>query len=255
MKNEETDRRRNSGYLNEINYIKNVCKTESIPQEQMNAGLLNKPFSENRRGFYLMDIGQILKILPLPPARILDLAIGPGWTSKFYAMSGYSVVGIDIAPDMIELAKCNCKEFSNVQLYALNYEEDINLGVFDCAVIYDALHHSLNERNVIKNVYKSLKDGGILITLEPGKGHSLADYSISAIKKYGVTEKDMPFEVQSKAMAEAGFKKIEQYARLGELPLDAVNLENGDVRQKTNFQQLITNTISNGFSSIVVARK
>ena len=89
-------------------------------------------------------------------ARDFNCSAG-GWTSKMLAFSGYSVTGLDISPSMIELAKINCNEINNVKFFTYDYEDDINLGIFDCAIVYDALHHSLDEYRVIKNVFDSLK--------------------------------------------------------------------------------------------------
>jgi hypothetical protein len=41
-------------------------------------------------------------------------------------------------------------------------------------------------------VYRALRPGGIVITHEPGAGHSKSPDSIRAMELYGVTEKDMP---------------------------------------------------------------
>ena len=41
--------------------------------------------------------------LPDPPARILDMGCGGGWTSIFFAKRGYEVVGQDISQDMIDV--------------------------------------------------------------------------------------------------------------------------------------------------------
>ena len=52
-------------------------------------------------------MGIIMQLLPATPARVLDLGCGTGWTSTFLALRGYTVVGQDIAPDMLSLARAN----------------------------------------------------------------------------------------------------------------------------------------------------
>jgi hypothetical protein len=64
--------------LSEIHYIENLTKVRGISPSEVEASLLGKPFKDARRGWYLMDLGQIMKLLPDPPARLLDLGIGPG---------------------------------------------------------------------------------------------------------------------------------------------------------------------------------
>src|SRR5215217_5168696 len=64
----------------------------------------NKPFSDGDCGRNLIRLGTALALLPPPPARLLDLGCGTGWTSRFFARAGYEVVGADIAPEMIRVA-------------------------------------------------------------------------------------------------------------------------------------------------------
>lgn len=241
--------------INEINYIENISTVLNISLDEVHRYLLGKPFTDQRRGWYLMDIAQILKLMPQPPARILDLGIGPGWTSKLFGMSGYPVVGLDIASSMIELAISNCLHLPNVELHVCDYESEINFGLFDCAVIYDALHHATNESQVIQNIYNSLNKGGMLITAEPGQGHSKTPDTLDTIKKFGTTEKDMEYSIQKKLMKQAGFSEIRQYYRLSELPLENVDSILGNFQQTQHFKALSTNTHKAGFTSIVVAVK
>jgi ubiquinone/menaquinone biosynthesis C-methylase UbiE len=62
--------------------------------------------------------------LPPPPARLLDLGCGAGWTSCFYARRGYEVTGQDIAEDMIYNAneKENREGTNNVRFVVCDYE-------------------------------------------------------------------------------------------------------------------------------------
>jgi hypothetical protein len=85
--------------------------------------------------------------------------------------------------------------------------------MFDAAVIQDALHHSDDEYPVIKNIYDAPVPGGVLVTIEPGVGHSTASYSLDAVAKFGTTEKDMPHRLQKKHMQRTIFTRVEQYPR------------------------------------------
>jgi SAM-dependent methyltransferase len=240
--------------LNEINYIENLSKVRGIPSAEVEKYHLDKPFIDNRRGWYLMDLGQILKLLPDPPARLLDLGIGSGWTSKYLALSGYQVVGLDIAASMIQLARSNCSGLQ-IDLHVCDYENRIDFGIFDCSLIYDALHHATNERNVLRNVYNSLRLGGKLLTAEPGRGHSQSENTKQVVRDFGVTEKDMEFTLQKEIMQEVGFSEVRQYYRLSELGLEDVSTEDGRARQIDQFANLYAYTLESGFSSIVVAIK
>ncbi|MDF0490965.1 class I SAM-dependent methyltransferase [Sphingomonas sp. H39-1-10] len=136
-----------------------------------------------------------MDLLPSPPARILDMGCGGGWTSVFLARRGFEVVGQDIAPDMIELARENKARQGvelNLTFVCADYESMMIDATFDAVIFFDCLHHSEDERAAIEMAYRSLKPGGVLITHEPGEGHATAPGSIEAMKLFGVTERDMP---------------------------------------------------------------
>jgi SAM-dependent methyltransferase len=166
-----------------------------------------KPFSDPGRGLSLASIGAIFTLLPPPPARLLDLGCGGGWTSVFFAKSGYDVVGQDISLDMISLSEENraataLRSLSFVQsdYESLNFREE-----FDCAVFFDSLHHAVDEAAAIRSAFNALKPGGVLITHEPGEGHATTPASIEAMERYGVTERDMPPYLIIRRGREAGF--------------------------------------------------
>jgi SAM-dependent methyltransferase len=172
-----------------------------------------KPFSADQRGAYLVDIGQILSIIRPPPADLLDIGCGSGWTTAMFARSGYRAVGVDIAPAAIELARNTFgdsgAEFRVHDFDALPYESE-----FDTTVIYDCLHHSDDEKEVLRNVHRALRPGGEVIVAEPGKGHHQSDISQGAAAAHGVTEKDMPPAHTVPILRAVGFESIRVFPRV-----------------------------------------
>lgn len=171
-----------------------------------------KPFSADQRGAYLLDMGQILTVIHRPPARLLDLGCGSGWTSAMFALSGYDVLGVDIAPAAIQLA-CSINsgsgaKFSVCDFEALPYRDD-----FDIAILYDCLHHSESPGAVISQVFKALRPGGEIALIEPGKGHHLSTTAQQAIRECGVTERDMPPTLTKGLLQKTGFKQIRIFPR------------------------------------------
>ena len=156
-------------------------------------GAFDKPFSHFTCSKNLVDLGIIMALMPSPPARVLDLGCGTGWTSAFFARRGYRVTGQDIAPDMIRYAERNRERYGATDLdFVLSDYESLNFTeLFDCAVFYDSLHHAIDEKSALETVHRALRPGGILITHEPGAGHSTSPDSLRAMELYGVTEKDM----------------------------------------------------------------
>lgn len=175
---------------------------------------MEKPFSDDYSGINLASIGAIFSLLPPPPAKILDMGCGGGWTSIFYAKRGYSVLGQDISEDMIDLARENQARQNvgdNLSFVSADYEAGDLDGQFDSVVFFDCLHHAEDERLAIASAYCALKPGGRLITHEPGEGHSTAPGSIEAMQLYGVTEKDLPPHLIIKHGIEAGFSAYRIY--------------------------------------------
>ena len=235
----------------EINYIKKVAEVEKIACSDFEAYLIEKPWCDLRRWEYLSDISQIMRLIPPPPAKLLDIGVGPGWTSQLFAQCGYDVLGLDISPDMVALAN---KRQSSAKFIVCDYESEKMPQGFDVAVIYDALHHAENECIVLKNIYEALLPGGVLVTIEPGIGHSLTHESIEVMRKYGTTEKDMPFAHQKELAQQAGFDVVEQYIRISQLPLENIETFKGSLHQIVHAVNL-SHISSAGHTSIMVAKK
>ncbi len=172
-----------------------------------------KPFSDPACGEYLSEMGALFTLLPEPPARLLDVGCGTGWTSCFFGKGGYEVVGLDIAEDMIKYANQNKEreQLDNVSFVVRDYENINYKNEFDCAVFHESLHHAEDEGEALKMVYQALKPGGICVTSEPGFGHAASAQAQEAIEKYNITEKDMPPGTIWKFAQKAGFSKMKIY--------------------------------------------
>jgi 2-polyprenyl-3-methyl-5-hydroxy-6-metoxy-1,4-benzoquinol methylase len=176
-----------------------------IPQDALEQSL-SKPFSQSDRGGLLVEIGIVISLLPEPPARILDLGCGTGWTSAFLARCGFEVVGVDFSPEAI-LAATSAHQIPGLTFLAHDWDEALSpgLGPFDATVFFDALHHSDNELGPLRTAWLALRAGGICITCEPGTGHAGSTSSIHARSTFGVNERDMtPTQVMA-AGREVGF--------------------------------------------------
>jgi SAM-dependent methyltransferase len=93
-------------------------------------------------------------------SRVLDLATGPGYAAAEAAALGASVVGVDMAPSMVELARRlhPAVEFRVAQAEALPFEDD----VFDAAVSNFVVPHLSRPERAISELVRVLRGGGRL---------------------------------------------------------------------------------------------
>src|SRR5262249_34044796 len=202
-----------------------MVRVLKVSQAEVEHSLMTKPYGDPLRGSYFLDLGQMMKLLPSPPARLLDLGTGSGWTAELFARCGYAVVGVDVAPDMIQLARRRLASSLDLRFEVCDYEHPFDLGAFDVVIIYDALHHAEDDGGVVANAFRCLRDGGLFITAEPGIGHSATPETREVVAKFGTTERDMPYQRQAALMRAAGFGQVRQYLRLSQFPLEDVSTE------------------------------
>ena len=189
----------------EIDYFENMT-------EEARRFVCNKPFSVNRPGIYLIDIGQIFSLLPPAPSRLLDLGCGSGWTTAMFAKAGYDALGIDLAPSAIQLAKETFGQ-TGAKFEVHDFETLPFNDIYNIVVIYDCLHHAENELAVLHSVFRALKKGGEIIIVEPGQGHHDSKVAKWAMQTHGVTEKDMPPKMTVHLLRTAGFSEIRVFPR------------------------------------------
>jgi SAM-dependent methyltransferase len=101
---------------------------------------------------------------------VLDLGCGDGWFSRWAATQGAKdVVGLDVSRNMLDTARARTVQeadgvkaaisFGQVDLEGLKLPE----GRFDVVFSGLALHYVHNLPAVIREIYKSLKPGGIVV--------------------------------------------------------------------------------------------
>lgn len=231
----------------EREYLRNIG-------EEGTRAAYNKPYSDSECGGYLMQLGAIMSILPPPPAKLLDLGCGTGWTSCFFARRGYEVTGQDIAPDMIEQARKKGVEerIENIRFVASDYEEMDFENDFDCAVFFDSLHHAVDEEAALRAVYRALKPGGVCVTSEPGFGHERRKGTKEAVEKFNVTEKDTPPSKVIRLGKKAGFRDFRVYPHARTLNLFIYAAPGGFL--KRFFRYAIVRNLAAVFTVLVYKR-
>jgi SAM-dependent methyltransferase len=166
-----------------------------------------KPFSDDNCAEYLLKTSVYLLLMPPAPARVVEFGCGTGWLSLIFASRGYDVIGVDIAPEAIDIANQLAAErgLPNASFRVADYENVRIDPLADCVIFHDALHHAESEAEALRAAYAALKPGGVAICIEPGEGHSRAPGSLHAVKEFGVHEKDMPPATIIRHARAAGF--------------------------------------------------
>lgn len=102
--------------------------------------------------------------------RVLDLASGEGYGSKILAASASSVVGVDIDEKVVRHAaeKYGNKtlQFHSGSITAVPIKEDHS---FDAIVCFEAIEHIEDQEELLSEVKRLLKAGGIFMVSTPNK--------------------------------------------------------------------------------------
>lgn len=198
--------------------------------------LANKPERYGGEGIdadtfrHFCDFANMAQALALPPdRRILDVGCGSGWLSEYFARLGYDVTGIDISPDLIEVARERVEKVP----YGADHETPLRCRFlvhdvegaplaeqFDAVVCYDSLHHFEDERAVIRNLAAMTKYGGSLFILEgdrPKEGSENEEELLEVMRSFGTLESPFSREYLRGLLDACGFAVVGDYVSVNGL--------------------------------------
>ncbi|MGI9282568.1 MAG: class I SAM-dependent methyltransferase [Endozoicomonas sp.] len=115
---------------------------------------------------YLRDVPDLLQKYPPPGNRVLDYGCGPGIRVPFLQGLGYEVEGVDIKPEMLELARANnpLVPFSVIKSAEVESADHQFELVFNCYVLMDVSSRG-EIQNILDESCRVLKPGGVLLVL------------------------------------------------------------------------------------------
>jgi SAM-dependent methyltransferase len=153
---------------------------------------------------------------PLAGMRILDFGAGTGWSTRYLAQLGYEVICSDVSPTALEIAKDLFARLPVVgprpapafQVFD-GHHLDLPDAWVDRVHCFDAFHHVPNPAEVLAELGRVLKPGGIAGFCEPGPNHSRTAQSQYEMRNYTIIENDVVMaDIWAWAQA-AGFTSLE----------------------------------------------
>lgn len=112
---------------------------------------------------------QAIQKMAIPAAAtVLDVGCGSGWATRLMAQSATSgkVIGIDIADEMINVARDSSREFANVEYEvasaeSLPFEDNYFSHVFSM----ESLYYYSDMEAALREIYRVTKNGGLFVTV------------------------------------------------------------------------------------------
>jgi SAM-dependent methyltransferase len=112
----------------------------------------------------------LLKQLPEHFGKALEIGCGTGGFARLLAKRSEKVLGVDLSPKMLEIARERSREYRNIDFQELDV---LSWGMpverFDCIASIATLHHLPFEEMLVK-LKKALKPGGTLLVLDLYEG-------------------------------------------------------------------------------------
>ncbi|MDE5564502.1 MAG: class I SAM-dependent methyltransferase [Oscillospiraceae bacterium] len=140
-------------------------------EEQFN--LVAEEYDANRKRFipcfddFYQSTTKFIASNIAEPKRILDLGTGTGLLPYFwfqhYPTAEYVLV--DIADDMLNIARKRFSNIDNVCCQTLNYADELPAGIFEVITSALSIHHLENsdKQNLFRRLYDTMPNGGIFV--------------------------------------------------------------------------------------------
>jgi glycosyltransferase involved in cell wall biosynthesis/SAM-dependent methyltransferase len=176
-----------------------------------------KPFAAvNETPELLINFAQVVRGLKLlPDMKIVDFGAGSCWTSRFLSQLGLQVIAVDVSSSALKIGEELYKRHPLIGdqprpqfLHFNGYTLDLPDESVDRISCWDAFHHVPNPAEVLKEMARILKPGGIAGFSEPGPEHSKTPQSQYEMRTNRLIENDIEMsEIWADAQA-AGFTDL-----------------------------------------------
>ncbi|MEN3340786.1 MAG: hypothetical protein V7644_190 [Actinomycetota bacterium] len=178
--------------------------------------IFRKPFGpewDSHNWVKWATLAEILHRLRLPAgAAVLDIGCGPGWTTLFLAEGGFRATGVDIAPAFVEQARLWAARWNSKAQFEVADMDDLTyVDEFDAAILFDALHHTTRQAQVVANVSRSLKRGGWAVFGEPSWLHNVSPAARRVHRETGWVERGVEVRALEADCRDSGLGNVRRF--------------------------------------------
>jgi SAM-dependent methyltransferase len=168
----------------------------------------SKPFGWDPAHFVeWATIARMLSAVGVTPgAHVLDVGCGSGWTTLFLAESGYDALGYDLVPANVALCAERARRWGSSARFAVADMDALPAGEpADAVLVFDALHHSRRQAEVLAGIARRLRPGGWLVLGEPTWLHRLSPGARATTRTLGWSERGLTLRGLRRDLRDAGF--------------------------------------------------
>jgi SAM-dependent methyltransferase len=178
---------------------------------------LAKPFSKpDETPPILINVATMLQGLRLTPGMtILEFGAGSGWLSRFLTQLGCQVILLDVSRTALRIAENLFEKLPPIgtrpapQFLQFDGRRiDLPDGSVERILSFDAFHHAPNPDDVLREMARVLRPGGIAAFAEPGPRHSRTPLSQFEMRTYGVIENDIDIHSIWRTAQTCGFRDL-----------------------------------------------
>lgn len=144
---------------------------------------------------------------------VLDFAAGSCWASHILNQMGCEVISVDASPTALKIGQELARQHPVFGVQPPHTFLPFNGRTFDLPdqrvdriLCMDAFHHIPNQQEVLEEMHRVLKDGGIAGFSEPGPLHSLSAQAQYEMAHHHVIENDIVIEDIFATARQVGFQ-------------------------------------------------